>query len=508
MSERLIRALVSARLRAHDAHGQTAAEYIGVLLVVSAIIAGVATTGVGHDITERSPTWCATSPVATPPRSNLTAVRLVLAVAAALAVLPAAAHGAGHGHAQPRADRARLVEVDERGRGQRRDAPGRRQAGGRRARRQAAGRRADRPARLRLEGERDLARRGLQGHRADDPGRPAGQGGVARRGERARRARAARRSATRCWPRRTTSGPREGRRSVVLVSDGGDNCAPPNPCEAAERGGQARRRPVDLGGRPPGQRARPPPAAVHRARGRRVLRPTCRTPASSATSWRRCSRARTAPTTRPGPRSRGADRRRAAGRTSAPGCSRTRSRPASSAGTRSTCPRAGALLASVTAIPPHESGGGVDAADRAARPGGRGGRQRVRACSPAGCRRPSWAASSTQSVRTDGRSDGRAATRSASRSTARQPRRGRVALELGVQFLAPGEEVGLTRDAGRAGHADADADAGGHRGRRRSRRRSRTTRTRSAGWWSSASAIAGLLIGLAAAAILGRRAAT
>jgi hypothetical protein len=51
MSERLIRALVSARLRAHEAHGQTAAEYVGVLLVVSVIIAGVATTGVGHDIT-------------------------------------------------------------------------------------------------------------------------------------------------------------------------------------------------------------------------------------------------------------------------------------------------------------------------------------------------------------------------------------------------------------------------------------------------------------------------
>ena len=44
MSERLIRVLVSAR-------GQSAAEYMGVLLVVSAIIAGVATTGVGHDIT-------------------------------------------------------------------------------------------------------------------------------------------------------------------------------------------------------------------------------------------------------------------------------------------------------------------------------------------------------------------------------------------------------------------------------------------------------------------------
>jgi hypothetical protein len=33
--------------------GQTAAEYVGVLLVVSVIIAAVATTGVGHDITDK-----------------------------------------------------------------------------------------------------------------------------------------------------------------------------------------------------------------------------------------------------------------------------------------------------------------------------------------------------------------------------------------------------------------------------------------------------------------------
>ena len=44
MSERLIRALVCAR-------GQTAAEYMGVLLVVSVIIAAVSTTGIGKEIT-------------------------------------------------------------------------------------------------------------------------------------------------------------------------------------------------------------------------------------------------------------------------------------------------------------------------------------------------------------------------------------------------------------------------------------------------------------------------
>jgi len=35
------------------ARGQTAAEYLGVLLVVSVIIAAIAMTDVGHDITAR-----------------------------------------------------------------------------------------------------------------------------------------------------------------------------------------------------------------------------------------------------------------------------------------------------------------------------------------------------------------------------------------------------------------------------------------------------------------------
>ena len=32
-------------------HGQSSAEYVGVLLIVSVIVAGVATTEVGHDLT-------------------------------------------------------------------------------------------------------------------------------------------------------------------------------------------------------------------------------------------------------------------------------------------------------------------------------------------------------------------------------------------------------------------------------------------------------------------------
>ena len=40
-------------VRGRDPRGQTAAEYVGVLLVVSVIIAAVATTDVGHDITSK-----------------------------------------------------------------------------------------------------------------------------------------------------------------------------------------------------------------------------------------------------------------------------------------------------------------------------------------------------------------------------------------------------------------------------------------------------------------------
>ena len=39
--------------RARETDGQTAAEYMGVLLVVSVIIAGVATTGIGDDIVKK-----------------------------------------------------------------------------------------------------------------------------------------------------------------------------------------------------------------------------------------------------------------------------------------------------------------------------------------------------------------------------------------------------------------------------------------------------------------------
>jgi len=53
MSERFLELSLALRFRVLDPRGQTAAEYMGVLLVVAAIIAAIATTDIGQDISER-----------------------------------------------------------------------------------------------------------------------------------------------------------------------------------------------------------------------------------------------------------------------------------------------------------------------------------------------------------------------------------------------------------------------------------------------------------------------
>jgi Flp pilus assembly pilin Flp len=53
MSDLLRELCIRLYVRGRDPRGQTAAEYVGVLLVVSVVIAAVATTSVGHDITDK-----------------------------------------------------------------------------------------------------------------------------------------------------------------------------------------------------------------------------------------------------------------------------------------------------------------------------------------------------------------------------------------------------------------------------------------------------------------------
>jgi Flp pilus assembly pilin Flp len=53
MSDLLRELSIRLYVRARNPRGQTAAEYVGVLLVVSVIIAAVATTDVGHELTDK-----------------------------------------------------------------------------------------------------------------------------------------------------------------------------------------------------------------------------------------------------------------------------------------------------------------------------------------------------------------------------------------------------------------------------------------------------------------------
>jgi Flp pilus assembly pilin Flp len=53
MSDRLRELCIGVYVRGRSPRGQTAAEYAGVLLVVSVVIAAVATTSLGHDITDK-----------------------------------------------------------------------------------------------------------------------------------------------------------------------------------------------------------------------------------------------------------------------------------------------------------------------------------------------------------------------------------------------------------------------------------------------------------------------
>ena len=74
----------------------------------------------------------------------------------------------------------------------------------------------------------------LQGHPAAGAGRAGGPGRLRPGGRPGCAPPATPRSGSRCgWPPRGL--PAEGPRSIVLVSDGEDTCAPPQPCEVAKQ---------------------------------------------------------------------------------------------------------------------------------------------------------------------------------------------------------------------------------------------------------------------------------
>ena len=129
------------------------------------------------------------------------------------------------------------------------------------------------------------------------------------------------------------------------------------PVQGGARGGQARRRDVDLGRRLPGQRPRAQAAALHRRGRRRVLRRRRRRGQAGRRAARRCSRAPSAPTSRRAPRSR-AGPRASRRRRSARACSSTSSRPRRGARWFSIdVPEGRRAIVSATAIPARGSDG-------------------------------------------------------------------------------------------------------------------------------------------------------
>jgi Ca-activated chloride channel family protein len=296
-------------------------------------------------------------------------------------------------------------------------------------------------------------------------------------------------------------GSSEGRRSVILVSDGGDNCAPPDPCEAArEVARQGLELTISVVGLQVSERARRQLRCIASAGGGSYsdVQDAGDLGDELAALLARAYRAY---------EPSGTQVEGATTKGDGPNLSAGLFQDSITVGDQRwytlEVPQGRRVLASVTAIPPYESGGGstlrtellaTDGGDVAFEQGLLSG----------GTSATELGRVETQSVRTSGPTDGGQFLLGVSLESGNLddvP----VALELGIQFLAPGEEVGLTREAGELATptptptvADqptesltVEDDSG------------------SPGWLILAGvAIAGVLIGLAAAFILGRRAAT
>ena len=251
--------------------GQTAAEYVGVLLVVSVIIAAVATTEVGHDITSalsdlvRDIAGGDTPQEVTSPRCGSS-----FAVAVALFVLPATAYG------QATDTRNRALIVLDASKSMNKDAGN----GGTRldAAKQAVAEVVDRlpagaPVGLRVYGAKVAETSREEACKDTELVFPVGPldkeqltGAVNALNGKGRTPIGNSLLAT-----PDDLGSSEGRRSVILVSDGGDNCAPPDPCEAArEVARQGLELTISVVGLQVSERARRQ-LALHRERGRRLV---------------------------------------------------------------------------------------------------------------------------------------------------------------------------------------------------------------------------------------------
>jgi Ca-activated chloride channel family protein len=235
-----------------------------------------------------------------------------------------------------------------------------------------------------------------------------------------------------------------GRRSVILVSDGGDNCAPPDPCKAAQ---QVAQRGVDLAISVVGLQVS--------ARVRRQLRCIADVGGGSYVDVHDAGQlgnelaallARAYRSYEPaGTKVSGAPSA-GAGPLLGPGLFQDSFKPGEQRWYALQAPKGKRVLASVTAIPAYAASGGAGWRVELDDPGGEevGSDQ---ALLNGGLNATERGRVDTQSVRTDDVVAGgryRLGVTLQAGNLDPQP----VPLEIGVQFLAPGEEVGLVRAPG------------------------------------------------------------
>ncbi len=294
-------------------------------------------------------------------------------------------------------------------------------------------------------------------------------------------------------------GSSEGRRSVILVSDGGDNCAPPNPCEAAE---EVARQGLDLTisvvGLQVNERVRRQLECIARAGGGTYSDVQ---DAGELGDELAALLARAYRSYEPS----GTEIEGATEQGGGPNLSAGLFQDTFTVGEQRwytlEVPEGRRVLASVTAIPPYESSGGSTLRTELLDP--EGGEVALEQGLLTGGRSASELGRvETQSVRTEGRVDGGRYLLGVTLESGNLddvP----VALELGIQFLAPGEQVGLTREAGALATPTPTPTPPAEE----TETLTVTDGSGSLGWPVVAGiALAGVLIGLGAALLLGRRA--
>ena len=295
-------------------------------------------------------------------------------------------------------------------------------------------------------------------------------------------------------------GASEGRRSVILVSDGGDNCAPPDPCEAArEVARQGLELTISVVGLQVSERARRQLECIARAGGGSYsdVQDAGELGDELAALLARAYRAYEPSGTKvEGATTEGE------GPTLNAGLFQDTITVGDQRWYQLEVPKGRRVLASVTAIPPFDSGGGSTLrTDLIATDGGEGAYEQ--GLLNGGRTATELGRVETHSVRTSGPTDGGRYLLGVSLDSGNLddvP----VALELGIQYLAPGEEVGLAREAGELATPTPTPTVA----KEPTETLTVEDDSGATGWLVLGGvAIAGVLIGLAAAFILGRRAA-